>query len=107
MRISQNYYGTLYNTSMTRQNQDQNEISLSESGKNNYDEITIRSAPQEEMDSKFISSLKNALMKEIKQTASEEKLDLLRQKIEDGTYQVDANKIAERILLYKGDDFHE
>ena len=107
MRISQNYYGTLYNTSVTRQNQDQNEISLSESGKNNYDEITIRSAPQEAMDSKFISTLKNALMKEIKQTASEEKLDLLRQKIEDGTYQVDANKIAERILLYKGADFHE
>lgn len=104
MRISQNYYGTLYNTSMIRQNQD---ITTSESGKNNYDEITIRSAPQEEMDSKFISSLKNALMKEVKQTTSEEKLNLLRQKIEDGTYQVDANKIAERILLYKGDDFHE
>lgn len=104
MRISQNYYGTLYNTSMIRQNQD---ITTSESGKNNYDEITIRSAPQEEMDSKFISSLKNALMKEVKQTTSEEKLNLLRQKIEDGTYQVDANKIAERILLYKGADFHE
>ncbi|MGL6216978.1 MAG: flagellar biosynthesis anti-sigma factor FlgM [Lacrimispora sphenoides] len=104
MRISQNYYGTLYNTSMIRQNQD---ITTSESSKNNYDEITIRSAPQEEMDSKFISSLKNALMKEVKQTTSEEKLNLLRQKIEDGTYQVDANKIAERILLYKGADFHE
>ncbi|SET93379.1 flagellar biosynthesis anti-sigma factor FlgM [Lacrimispora sphenoides] len=104
MRISQNYYGTLYNTSMIRQSQD---ITTSESGKNNYDEITIRSAPKEEMDSKFISSLKNALMKEVKQTTSEEKLNLLRQKIEDGTYQVDANKIAERILLYKGADFHE
>jgi negative regulator of flagellin synthesis FlgM len=92
---------------MTRQNQDQNEISLSESSKNNYDAITIRSAPQEAMDTKFISTLKDALMKEIKQTASEEKLNRLRQKIEDGTYQVDANKIAERILLYKGEDFHE
>nr|WP_288830216.1 flagellar biosynthesis anti-sigma factor FlgM [uncultured Clostridium sp.] len=107
MRISQNYYSTRYNTSMTRQNQDQNEISLSETSKNNYDAITIRSAPQEAMDSKFISTLKDALMKEIKQTASEEKLDRLREKIEDGTYQVDANKIAERILLYKGADFHE
>ncbi|WP_349946696.1 flagellar biosynthesis anti-sigma factor FlgM [Lacrimispora sp. BS-2] len=107
MRISQNYYSTRYNTSMTRQNQDQNEISLSESGKNNYDAITIRSAPQEAMDSKFISTLKDALMKEIKQTASEEKLECLRRKIEDGTYQVNANKIAERILLYKGADFHE
>jgi anti-sigma28 factor (negative regulator of flagellin synthesis) len=107
MRISQNYYGTLYNTSMIRQNQDQNDIITSESGKNNYDEITIRSAPQEAMDTKFISSLKEALMKEVKQSTSEEKLNLLRQKIEDGTYQVDANKIAERILLYKGADFHE
>ncbi|HBD00479.1 MAG TPA: hypothetical protein DC053_15770 [Lachnoclostridium sp.] len=59
------------------------------------------------MDTKFISSLKEALMKEVKQSTSEEKLNLLRQKIEDGTYQVDANKIAERILLYKGADFHE
>jgi negative regulator of flagellin synthesis FlgM len=42
------------------------------------------------------------MVKEIKQPTSEEKLDLLKQRIEDGTYQVNANKIAEKILLYKG-----
>jgi flagellar biosynthesis anti-sigma factor FlgM len=102
MRISTNYFSTLYNTSMIRQNQDPSEIAASESSKNNYDEITIRSAPQEEKDSKFVSTLKNLLMKEVKQPVAEEKLDLLKQRIKDGTYQVDANKIAEKILLYKG-----
>ncbi len=102
MRISSNYFSTLYNTSMIRQNQDPSGIAASESSKNKYDEITIRSASQEELDSKFVSTLKNLLVKEIKQPASEEKLNLLKQRIQDGTYQVDANKIAEKILLYKG-----
>lgn len=102
MRISTNYFSTLYNTSMIRQNQDPSGIAASESSKNNYDEITIRSASQEEKDSKFVSTLKNLLMKEVKQPVAEEKLDLLKQRIKDGTYQVDANKIAEKILLYKG-----
>lgn len=102
MRISSNYFSTLYNTSMIRQNQDSSGIAASESSKNKYDEITIRAASQEEIDSKFVSTLKNLLVKEIKQPNSEEKLDLLKQRIQDGTYQVDANKIAEKILLYKG-----
>ncbi len=102
MRISPNYYSTLYNTPMTRQNQDTSVVNTSESSKNKYDEITIRSASPEEIDSKFVSTLKNLMVKEIKQPTAEEKLDLLKQRIEDGTYQVDANKIAEKILLYKG-----
>lgn len=102
MRISPNYYSTLYNTSMIRQSQDISAVTASESSKNKYDEITIRSASPEEIDSKFASTLKNLMVKEIKQPASEEKLDLLKQRIENGTYQVDANKLAEKILLYKG-----
>ncbi len=105
MRISTDYSSTLYNTSMIRQNQ--NEVSPSEAGKNNYDEVTIRFASQEARDSKFASTLKNVLMNEIRQTPSEEKLDLLKQRIENGTYQVDANKIAERILSYKGADSND
>ncbi len=107
MRISPNYFNTLYNTSSMRQNQDQSGISTSESVKNNYDAITIRSASFEAMDSKFAADIKSLLMKEVKQPPSAEKLDSLKQRIDDGTYQVDANKIAERILLYKGADFHE
>ena len=102
MRISPNYYSTLYNTSMIRQSQDTSAVTASESSKNKYDEITIRSASPEEIDSKFASTLKNLMVKEIKQPAPEEKLDLLKQRIENGTYQVDANKLAEKILLYKG-----
>ncbi|GLC80485.1 flagellar biosynthesis anti-sigma factor FlgM [Lacrimispora brassicae] len=107
MRISSNFFNTLYNTSMIRQNQDQTGTNASESVKNKYDEITIRSTSLEAMDSKFAAEIKNLLMKEVKQPSSGEKLDSLKQRIDDGTYQVDANKIAEKILLYKGADFHE
>lgn len=100
MRISSNYFRTLYNTSTIRQNQ----AGASDASKNNYDEIMIRSTSPEAMDSKFASAVKGAITREISQPASEEKLDLLKQKIANGTYQVDSNQIAERILSYKGAD---
>lgn len=107
MRISTNYFNTLYNTSMIRQNQDQAGITASESAKNNYDAVTIRSTSPEALDHKFASAMKTKLMENLGQPASTEKLEDLKNRIENGTYQVDANKIAERILLYKGADFHE
>lgn len=107
MRISSNYYSTLYNTSMIKKSQDQSGISTSESSKNDYDEITIHSSYQEDDSSNFITNLKAAVVKEVKQPTSEIKLDTLKQKIQEGTYQVDANKIAERILLYKGESINE
>ncbi|RFZ80393.1 flagellar biosynthesis anti-sigma factor FlgM [Lacrimispora amygdalina] len=106
MRISSNYLNTLYNTSMIRQNQDSSSPAY-ESAKTNYDEITIRSASLEDMDSKFAATLKNMLMNEIKNPASDEKLNQLKERMESGTYQVDANKIAEKILWYKGADSNE
>lgn len=107
MRISLSNFSTLYNKSMIQKNQDQAGITASQSPKNNYDEVSIRSASLESLDSNFVDALKTALMKEVRIPASETKLDGLKQKVEDGTYQVDANKIAERILLYKGEDFYE
>ncbi|WP_349674504.1 flagellar biosynthesis anti-sigma factor FlgM [Lacrimispora sp.] len=107
MRIPSNYLNTLYNTSMIRQNQDSTSSPAYESAKNNYDEITIRSASQEDMDSKFAATLKNMLMNEIKNPASDEKLSQLKERMENGTYQVDANKIAEKILWYKGAESNE
>lgn len=107
MRISSNYYSTLYNTSMMNKSQDQSGISNLGSSRNDYDEITIHSSYQEDEDSNFISNLKAAVVKEVKQPTSENKLDTLKQKIQEGSYQVDANKIAERILSYKGESLNE
>jgi negative regulator of flagellin synthesis FlgM len=89
---------------MAQQKPEKNRNTTSESVKNNYDAITISSTSLEEIDSKFTSSLKKALMNEVKQPTSEKKLENLEQRIKDGTYEVDANKIAERILFYKGED---
>ena len=107
MRISSTYLNTLYNTSMIRQNQELTNSPTSDSSKTNYDEITIRSASQEDLDSNFAATLKYMLMIDIKYPASDEKLNLLKERMENGTYQVDANKIAEKILWYKGADHNE
>lgn len=107
MRILTNYFNTLYNNTKIRQNQDQAGITASESAKYNYDAVTIRSTSPEALDSKFASALNARIKGELQQPTSAEKLEDLKSRIENGTYQVDANKIAERILLYKGADFHE
>jgi negative regulator of flagellin synthesis FlgM len=104
MRISSKFFNTQYNTSMTQQKPGKNRKTASESVKNNYDAITISSASLEEIDTKFASALKKTLMNEVSQPTSEKKLENLEQKIKNGTYEVDANKIAERILLYKGEN---
>lgn len=100
MRISSNY-SPLFNPSAIRQNQDQSVVSSAESQKS-FDEITIHSASPELLDATFVSSLKSSLMEEIQKPVPEAKLDQLTQKIESGTYQVDVNALAEKILAYKG-----
>lgn len=107
MRIAANYFNTLYNTSKMRQNKEQTGSSAPGSTKNNFDAITIHSTSPEALDHKFVSALKASLKEQMKEPVSEQKLEDLKSRIENGTYQVDANKIAERILSYKGADFHE
>lgn len=107
MRILTNYISTLYNTSMIRQNQDLSGTTTSSNDKNNYDEITIRSVSQDKTETRFISAVKNRLMKEIMSPTPEEKLDLLKNQMENGTYQVNPGKISDKILLYKGADQNE
>jgi negative regulator of flagellin synthesis FlgM len=103
MRISSKFFNTQYNTSMAQQKPGKSRNTTSESVKN-YDAITISSASLEEIDTKFASTLKKTLMDEVSQPTPEKKLENLEQRIKDGTYEVDANKIAERILLYKGEN---
>jgi len=107
MHISSIYLSTLYHTSASRQYQEPSGIVTPESQKNNYDEITIRSGSLEAMDSRFAENLKTALIKDISQPASQEKLNSLKQKINDGAWQVNAGKIAEKIILCKGAESYE
>lgn len=107
MRILSNYISTLHNTSMMRKNQDLSGTTTSDNSKNNYDEITIRSKSQDKVETKFISVVKSKLMNEIMSPTPEEKLDLLKKQMDKGTYHVDPNKIADKILLYKGAELDE
>lgn len=65
-----------------------------------HDTITVgaQTPPRE---TTFRDLLASRISMEVRHTASPEKLDLLSRQIADGTYQTDADQIAEAIMLLK------
>lgn len=71
----------------------------------NFDEITIHSAVVNPSDSAsaetvFADALSKRLLLELRKPTSTQKIEELQQQIEQGTYEVDINRIADRIMLY-------
>lgn len=104
MRITPNQLHALNQISTTKGNQ---EKASPKTGKSNYDEITIHAPSEKELDRNFISNLKSSLLTEIQTGTSPEKMSNIIAKIETDTYQVDAGKLAERLLFYKGAESDE
>lgn len=63
------------------------------------DEIIIRGKIEKPEQNSFVDELKNKISKEVAVPASEKKLADLKQQIEEGTYQIDIDRIAKKILL--------
>ena len=71
----------------------------------NFDEITIHAAAVNSSDSTatetaFADALSKRLLLELRKPTSPQKVEELQQQIEQGTYEVDINRIADRIMLY-------
>lgn len=64
-----------------------------------FDVITIQSDRRQIEERTFAEKLSKELMSDVKQTASDEKVADLQNQIALGTYQVDTNAIASKILL--------
>lgn len=70
-----------------------------------FDEITIHSSAHSSAESvsseaAFVDSVSKRILLEIRKPTSPEKIEELQQQIEQGTYEVDINRIADRIMLY-------
>lgn len=65
-----------------------------------YDTVTVgtKTPPPE---STFFELLTSRISMEVRRTAPPEKLELLTQQVADGSYQPDADRIADAILLLK------
>lgn len=69
--------------------------SVSESS--NFDQLLIQSDPRKIEESSFTESLTKALSREVSSSAAD--FEGIKQQVQNRTYQLDAYKIASRILL--------
>lgn len=99
MKITGNYF----NTPISKKNiQSQSSVEKSTfMGQiKNRDSITISASKEQIADAQFIDALKNKLSTEVKTNISTEELDNLEGQISRGEYEIGANEIAKKILLF-------
>ena len=79
------------------------ESRMSGSGKwINQDKIDIRADGRKIMEREFARRTADEILTEVKASPSEEKLARLERRIAEGTYQVDAAAVAEKLFRYGG-----
>lgn len=69
-------------------------------GTKSFDELTIHAEQGTNQEQQFISALTSRVSMELRKPVSQSRIDELTQKIDQGTYQVDVNAIADKIMLY-------
>ena len=65
----------------------------------NFDKILIQSTPSSDSNDNFVSNITSKLSSEVRKPASSEQLNELRQKVAEGTYQIDLDAILKKILF--------
>ncbi len=100
MKISGNHFLNLQSNSTNKDKTTQSSTqNTSVSRAKNYDEIIISGKIDIPDQNSFIDELKNKISKEVATPCSEEKIADLKQQIEEGTYQIDIDQIAKKMLL--------
>lgn len=74
--------------------------SISTPRNKNCDEIIIRAKIEKAEENPFVDELKNKISTEVNSECSEQKIISLKQQIEDGTYNMEIDQIAKKMLLH-------
>lgn len=65
-----------------------------------FDELTIHAEQETSPEQQFAAALTSRVSMELRQPVSASRIQELQQMIDHGTYQVDVNTIADKIMLY-------
>ncbi|MPM36049.1 hypothetical protein SDC9_82644 [bioreactor metagenome] len=99
MKISNNYYN-IQSSINNQKNVSQPSFSNVLNTKNkNCDQIIISTKVKQTNSDSFTESLTNNICEEVRTSASEDRLESLKNEIENGTYKIDIDEIAKRIML--------
>lgn len=97
MKITNNQ-NVPYTNSVTNKglNQKANKMQLE---KQNFDSVTIKSNPEEILKKKFLETTTTKMKQALRKPTSPDRIQELKEQIKNGTYKVDASKIAENMIL--------
>lgn len=98
MKISTNNYVKGY-TGLWQHTADGCRTGSAGKSSHNFDEITIHSNPREIEEHSFMKAISSSISAEAAQPVSTEQVAHLRHQVASGTYCIDAQAIASRILL--------
>ncbi|MCI8593431.1 MAG: flagellar biosynthesis anti-sigma factor FlgM [Lachnospiraceae bacterium] len=73
--------------------------SITPDNDHSFDAVIIKSNPRQIEEHTFAKAVSKELSTEVRETASQEKIQDLRQQVTDGRYSIDAYAVAARILL--------
>lgn len=90
--INQVSPGIAENKDVSRENKDRD-----------FDKILITSNSRQVEEKKMAEDLKSCVISEIGRTAPAEKIEQLRKSVSEGTYEINVNELAGRIMLQRGD----
>lgn len=102
MKISNNNLLTTYKELNPRSNS-WSDFASAKSGEKKFDAVSIRSTPRQIAEKTFVASVSRELSAQVAVTASEDKLQQLKEQISSHTYQIDTSAIASKMLLTKED----
>lgn len=72
----------------------------------NYDAVTIQSDSRQIFEKTFSDKLKKSLTESVRQTTGEPKINDLKSQIQAGTYSLNFDALASRMLLIQEDTIH-
>lgn len=85
----------------------ENRAVQNEKGERKFDEILITANSRQIEEKKITEELAQKTMSQIMQTTPSEKIEVLEKAVSEGRYKVDADALASRILLQKGEGADE
>lgn len=103
MKVNMRDMSKLYSSSIAMQNQTGQKNAGQKVKNGKFDQIQITRPSMKHMEEQFVSSMTKQIMKDVMNHNSEDKVEILKTQVQEGTYTFQASDIVSKILLEKGE----